>query len=170
MSIGGSEIKIGRPKAYEGTMQAIGLPQGGGLLGMQSKDFIGGCDKQDVLEQEKIARAMERYKPRKFTQVFLPSNILRLDNIATFETTQDTDDFKNLYSDIWDKCSEYGEVARILISRSIFEDHTEENREKDLGKARIEAEEEEKLVGKNSKSREALGIAMALAGAWTFAV
>ena len=36
--------------------------------------------------------------------------------------------------------------------------------------AEQEAEEEEKLVGKNSKSREALGIAMALAGAWTFAV
>ena len=36
--------------------------------------------------------------------------------------------------------------------------------------AEQEADEEEKLVGKNSKSREALGIAMALGGAWTFAV
>ena len=33
-----------------------------------------------------------------------------------------------------------------------------------------EADEEEKLIGKNSKSREALGIAMAVAGAWTLAV
>ena len=33
-----------------------------------------------------------------------------------------------------------------------------------------QAEQEEKLVGKNSKSRKALGIAMALAGAWTLAV
>ena len=28
MNINGSEIKIGRPKAYEGTMQAIGIQQG----------------------------------------------------------------------------------------------------------------------------------------------
>ena len=32
MTISGSEIKIGRPKAYEGTMQAIGLPTGVSLL------------------------------------------------------------------------------------------------------------------------------------------
>ena len=148
MSIGGSEIKIGRPKAYEGTMQAIGLPAG---MSIQNKDFMTGCDNQDILEQEKIARAMEKFKPRRFNQVFLPSNILRLDNIATFESTQDTDDFKNLYSDIWDKCSEYGQVAQILIPRPIFEDHTEENREKDLEKLRIEAEEEEKRAAADPK-------------------
>lgn len=33
MNINGSEIKIGRPKAYEGTMQAIGLQTGSGLEG-----------------------------------------------------------------------------------------------------------------------------------------
>lgn len=54
---------------------------------------------------------MEMYRPRKFHQVFLQSCILRLDNVASFESTQDTDEFKNLYSDIWDKCSEYGNVA-----------------------------------------------------------
>ena len=56
-------------------------------MSIQNKDFMTGCDNQDLLEQEKIARAMERFKPRKFNQVFLPSNILRLDNIATFEST-----------------------------------------------------------------------------------
>ena len=47
MSIGGSEIKIGRPKAYEGTMQAIGLPNGVSIL---NPGIMTGIDNQDVLE------------------------------------------------------------------------------------------------------------------------
>ena len=150
MNINGSEIKIGRPKAYEPTMQAIGLPPCSSIVNMQSKEFAEG-NNNEALDQEKIARAMERYRPKKFHQAFLQSSILRLDNIASFESTQDTDEFKNLYSDIWDKCSEYGTVSRLMIPRPIFEDHTTENREKDLEKARLEAEEEEKKAAADPK-------------------
>ena len=38
-----------------------------------------------------------------------------------------------------------------MIPRPIFEDHTAENREKDLEKARLEAEEEEKKAAADPK-------------------
>ena len=47
MNINGSEIKIGRPKAYEGTMQAIGLPTGVGLIQYQNPEFKQTGENQD---------------------------------------------------------------------------------------------------------------------------
>lgn len=60
---------------------------------------------------------------------------MRIDNIATFENTQDLDDFKNLFSDIWDKAGESGTVVALKIPRPIFVDRTEQNKEEDLLKA-----------------------------------
>eukprot|EP00352_Strombidinopsis_acuminata_P001221 CAMPEP_0176344970 /NCGR_PEP_ID=MMETSP0126-20121128/5101_1 /TAXON_ID=141414 ORGANISM="Strombidinopsis acuminatum, Strain SPMC142" /NCGR_SAMPLE_ID=MMETSP0126 /ASSEMBLY_ACC=CAM_ASM_000229 /LENGTH=78 /DNA_ID=CAMNT_0017691701 /DNA_START=262 /DNA_END=498 /DNA_ORIENTATION=+ len=41
-------------------------------------------------------------------KVCMPSEILLLTGIAEFETTKNDDVFCDLYSDIVDKCSEYG--------------------------------------------------------------
>ena len=65
----------------------------------------------------------------------LPSRFLRIDNIATFDTTRDLDDFKNLFSDVWDKASDYGTVVAIKVPRPIFVDRTEQNKQEDLLKA-----------------------------------
>lgn len=61
------------------------------------------------------------------------------------------DDFKNLFSDIWDKASESGAVVAIKIPRPIFVDRTEQNKEEDLLKAQREAEEEEKKAQADPK-------------------
>lgn len=87
---------------------------------------------------------MEDYKAKEFYQVTLPSRFLRIDNIASFETTSDLDDFKNLFSDVWDKAAEYGTVVAVKIPRPIFVDRTEQNKQEDLLKAQKEADEEEK--------------------------
>ena len=65
----------------------------------------------------------------------MPSRFIRIDNIATFESTQDADNFKNLYSDVWDKAADYGSVLSIKIPRPIFVDRTEQNKQDDLEKA-----------------------------------
>ena len=94
---------------------------------------------------------MEEYKAVEFFQVTLPSRFLRIDNIATFETTQDLDDFKNLFSDVWDKASEYGTVVGLKVPRPIFVDRTDSNKQEDLLKAQREAEEEEKKAQADPK-------------------
>ena len=75
---------------------------------------------------------MEDFKAREYFEVNLPSRFLRIDNIAQFENTQDLDDFKNLFSDVWDKASEYGNVVAVKIPRPIFVDRTEQNKQEDL--------------------------------------
>jgi len=49
-----------------------------------------------------------------------------------------------LFSDVWDKASEYGTVLAVKVPRPIFVDRTEQNKGEDLLKAQREAEEEEK--------------------------
>lgn len=68
---------------------------------------------------------MEDYQVKEFQIVPLPSRFLRLNGIVTFETSYDIDEFKNLYSDIWDKCEEYGTVLSIKIPRPKFIDRTD---------------------------------------------
>ena len=81
----------------------------------------------------------------------LPSRFLRIDNIASFERTQDLDEFRNLFSDIWDKAAEYGNVVAIKVPRPIFVDRTEQNKAEDLMKAQTEADEEEKKAQADPK-------------------
>lgn len=57
MNINGSEIKIGRPKAYEPTMHAIGLPPGSGLEGTKPADEEG--EKADEAENSKAKKEEE---------------------------------------------------------------------------------------------------------------
>ena len=141
MNINGSEIKIGRPKAYDGTMQAIGLSSGVSLDGKPTGGAGQAGDEEEPVvdeemdEQARLEKQMEEYKAVEFYQVTLPSRFLRIDNIATFENTQDLDDFKNLFSDVWDKVSEYGAVLAMKVPRPIFNDRTEQNKEEDLLKA-----------------------------------
>lgn len=49
-----------------------------------------------------------------------------------------------MFSDVWDKASEYGTVLAVKVPRPIFVDRTEQNKGEDLLKAQREAEEEEK--------------------------
>lgn len=58
MNINGSEIKIGRPKAYEGTMQAIGLQTGSGLEGGKQTTAS-----QEAEEIEAAEKAVEEEDP-----------------------------------------------------------------------------------------------------------
>ena len=97
MNINGSEIKIGRPRAYEGTMQssmqAMGV--GGGNLNQGGQPGEGGIKDEGVTkvrskeeeEQAKLERQMRRFKAVEFFEVSLPSRFLRIDNIAKFENT-----------------------------------------------------------------------------------
>lgn len=78
---------------------------------------------------------MEEYKAVEYHQVTLPSRFLRIDNIATFDNTQDLDDFKNLFSDVWDKASSYGTILQLKVPRPLFVDRTEQNKLEDLLKA-----------------------------------
>jgi hypothetical protein len=63
-------------------------------------------------------------------RVTLPSKVLEIRNINTFESSKDFHDFKDLYSDVYDLCSEIGgPVVQIKIPRPIFVDtRIEENR------------------------------------------
>ena len=78
---------------------------------------------------------MEEYKVESYHEIVLPSRFLRIDNIASFENTQDLDDFKNLFSDVWDKSAEFGTVLAVKVPRPVFVDRTEQNKEEDLLKA-----------------------------------
>ena len=82
-----------------------------------------------------MQKRMEDYRVKEYMVVPLPSRFLRLSGITNFETTQELDDFKNLYSDIWDKCEEYGTVLSIKIPRPSFIDRTEQNKQEDMMKA-----------------------------------
>lgn len=78
MNINGSEIKIGRPKAYDNTMQTIGLNPGSGLDGTkpananQDAEEIEAAEKKKKAEEEAedpqaiLARQMEDYKAREY--------------------------------------------------------------------------------------------------------
>ena len=142
MNFNGSEIKIGRPKTYDTTMQAFKLNPGDSLRQLNNPGAPGTqppdqnvAPTADEIEQEKLQKKLEDYHVKSFHKVPLPSRYLRLNGITTFETTHDLDDFKNLYSDIWDKCEEYGMVNSMKIPRPKFVDRTEQNKQEDLLKA-----------------------------------
>ena len=106
-------------------------------------------DEED--EAMRMQRQMEEYKAVEYHQVTLPSRFLRIDNIASFDNTQDLDDFKTLFSDVWDKASSYGTILQLKVPRPIFVDRTEQNKQEDLLKAQKEAEEEEKKAQADPK-------------------
>lgn len=107
MNIHGKEIKIGRPKAYEDTMSAIGAHTG-----------IFGASGEPIDDSAQMV-------PNQSQLLVLPSRILRLHGIANFENTHDLHGFRDLFSDVWDKCSEYANVVSITIIRPLFVDRTE---------------------------------------------
>ena len=49
-----------------------------------------------------------------------PTRVLVLKNIATLKDTKTDREFSDLYSDIMDKCSEYGKVLEIKIPRPTY--------------------------------------------------
>lgn len=76
----------------------------------------------------KLEKQMRQFVAIEFFEVSLPSRFLRIDNIARFENTQDLDDFKNFYSDVWDRAADSGNVVSIKIPRPVFVDRTEQNK------------------------------------------
>ena len=46
--------------------------------------------------------------------VSLPSNVLRISNVASFSSTKKDDDFCELFADLWDKCTEILEEYEML--------------------------------------------------------
>ena len=72
MNINGSEIKIGRPKAYEGTMQAIGLQSGVSLEQLDRANNPPADAKDDEMPEDeedeamRMQRQMEDYKAVEF--------------------------------------------------------------------------------------------------------
>jgi len=91
MNINGSEIKIGRPKAYEDTMQQIGLKQGVGLgaINNQPGDNPDGNEGQDGEEEKQLEGTVSN----DIFQVSLPCTVLVIKNIAYFGNTMETDEF-----------------------------------------------------------------------------
>ena len=123
MNINGTEIKIGRPKSYENTMQQLGINVGGGLGSLTSTaqnllgnvenmhDGTGGNEGSENSKSNKLpfgGRLSETIEPQ--YRVTLPSRVLVIRNLVTFEASRDLYDFKDLYSDLYDKCSEFGKV------------------------------------------------------------
>ena len=93
-------------------------------------------------------------------QIAAPSRVICLKNVATFENTSDLFNFRDMYSDIFDKVSQYGKVMGLKIVRPVFVDRTEQNKQADLEKAKLLAEEEElkamadpKFVKKSERKR-----------------
>ena len=69
MNINGSEIKIGRPKAYEGTMQAIGLQTGVSInqMGTGGAEGEGAEDAENEEDEHaKLIKKMEDFKAKEF--------------------------------------------------------------------------------------------------------
>jgi len=81
MTINGSDIKIGRPKAYEGYMKTPGIPSFGAEdgQGMEGEDGAsdGGAD-----DAAKVVSG--RHLPETYFVVSMPSRVLRISNICTF--------------------------------------------------------------------------------------
>lgn len=76
-----------------------------------------------------------------------PSRCLVLKGIADFASCCKNEQFANLYSDMWDECSNYGPVIQIKIPRPIFVDRTAENAKIDAQKlAQEELIEDRKAV------------------------
>ncbi len=129
MNIQGCEIKIGRPKAYSGTMNALGLmsqinsiqfgdpksAHSSALLQLKGiSDESGTAGIQNPLMGGKMAESL--------IKVQLPSRILIIRNIASLLDTKDDVGFTDLYSDVMDKCSIFGKVLAIKIPRPIWVD------------------------------------------------
>ena len=54
-----------------------------------------------------------------------PSRVLILRNIATLTDTRTDHNFIDFYSDIMDKCQQYGKVLELKIPRPVFVDRSE---------------------------------------------
>ena len=94
MNISGSEIKIGRPKAYTGTttqtQDEAQIPGGAANKGENDGNSPNGERQKLTKEEEeqiKLQKQMEEFKVVEFLQISLPSRFLRIGNIATFENT-----------------------------------------------------------------------------------
>lgn len=151
MNINGTEIKIGRPKSYENTMSQIGLNPGAGLSSLSK-------NAQDGLQKENQGLGNSRLKwggrlSDELYSVTLPSRVLQIRNINTFNISKDFHDYRDLYSDIYDLCTQLGgPVDQIKIPRPIFvESRVEETKAEDQLKTKLEAEAEEKQAANDPK-------------------
>jgi hypothetical protein len=144
MNIQGFEIKIGRPKAYSGTMNALGLMSQ--INNLQFSDLKGlnplAMSLKGLGDENSTLGIMNPLMGGKMAdeliRVQLPSRILAIRNIATLLDTKDDTVFTDMYSDICDKCSIFGKVLDIKIPRPIWVDRTEDNR--------VEDEELERMI------------------------
>ena len=78
-----------------------------------------------------------------------PTRVLSLRNIVTLKDSKDTVVFSDLYSDIMDKCSQFGKVLEIKIPRPKWIDRSEENKVID------DIKEGEELKREEEESKEA---------------
>ena len=102
MTLQGSEIKIGRPKAFQ--------------------DAEGEMPAQLTLEDINplIASSHNQSAGAQQFPVFVPTRILKITNIASFDTTARFEACRLLRYDIKQKCAQFGKVLSIKIPRPIW--------------------------------------------------
>lgn len=168
MEIAGCQIKIGRPKAYDGTLQTLGIPTGIGLTMPRLSSLV-----QDGFDRmgERGDFAQNWRLPDYYYIVSLPSNVLRISNIATFQNTKSDESYGELFADLWDRCTEileeydaehFGEedneewaisdrIKSMKIPKPVFVDRSELNKKEDQLR---QQQEEEKKITTDSKSKK----------------
>jgi len=140
MKLKGSELRIGRPKAYQDAAMDQLLPTNtaqpnAGAQGI-SNPLLGGCS------------AMTTSIPC----IFEPTTVLRLSNLTTFALTARYQAFRELYTDVIDLCSQYGTILQIEIPRPLWVDGLQKiNEEKD--KADRDREEKDNAHHKRKKHK-----------------
>jgi len=95
MNINGTEVKIGRPKSYENTMSTLGINPGSGL------GAINGAPVVDPFEDPEANGHENSYEEKlplggklgKSLSLTLPSRVLALCNLISFELSKDDRDF-----------------------------------------------------------------------------
>jgi len=94
MNINGTEVKIGRPKSYENTMSQLGINVGSGLGALSGApvdpfEDLSGNGNDNSLE-EKLPLGGKLGKSFSLT---LPSRVLALCNLISFDVSKDIRDF-----------------------------------------------------------------------------
>lgn len=108
MNIQGSEIKIGRPKSYESTMQQIGLAAQ--LTSLQTPATLSGIrgqlpDQYHALDDPTTQGTRLGGEQSQIYQYAAPCCVIALKGIVEFSASCQQSEFGELYSDMWDECS-----------------------------------------------------------------
>jgi len=84
-------------------------------------------------------------EPTPLFKTFKPSKVLKLDNVATFDNTNRFESCREVYTDVWNICSQFAEVEALKVPRPIWvPGRPEENARLDQERE----EEEEKELGR----------------------